>query len=60
MYENDLLNLYGAKVIEYLLAILYLVLFVGFWRWVQGVPAPGREPDRQARHAAPAHGGRTP
>jgi hypothetical protein len=53
MYENELLNLYGAKVIEYVLAILYLVLFVGFWRWVQGAKPPGREPD-----AKPAHAGR--
>jgi len=53
MYENELLNLYGAKVIEYVLAIFYLVLFVAFWRWVQGGKPPGREPD-----AKPAHGGR--
>ncbi len=38
MYDNDLLNLYGVKVVEYLLAIAYLVLFVGYWRWVQGTP----------------------
>ncbi len=55
MYENEFLNLYTAKIIEYVLAIVYLVLFVGFWRWVQGEPAPGtqREPARQ-------HAGRTP
>ncbi len=45
MYENELLNLYGAKVVEYVLAIGYLILFVGYWRWVQGAPAPGTVPD---------------
>ncbi|MFL5262765.1 MAG: hypothetical protein ACJ79R_04070 [Anaeromyxobacteraceae bacterium] len=50
---NEFLELYPAKIIEYLLAISYLVLFVGFWRWVQGEKAPGREPDVQ-----PAHHGR--
>ena len=50
---NEFLELYPAKLTEYLLAISYLVLFVGFWRWVQGEKAPGREPDAQ-----PAHHGR--
>jgi hypothetical protein len=50
MYDNQFLNLYAAKIVEYLLAIAYLVLFVGFWRWVQGAPAPGTTPDPQARH----------
>ena len=52
MYENELLNLYGAKVIEYALAIVYLVLFVGFWRWVQGEKAPGVVPDENPPHGA--------
>jgi len=51
MYENEFLNLYGAKVVEYVLAITYLVLFVGYWRWVQGEPAPGVEPDPEAQPA---------
>jgi hypothetical protein len=51
MHENEFLNLYAAKIVEYLLAICYLVLFVGFWRWVQGAPAPGTVPDEQPQHA---------
>jgi hypothetical protein len=43
--ENDFLNLYGAKLVEYGLAVVYMILFVGYWRWVQGEPAPGRIPD---------------
>ncbi len=54
MYENEFLNLYAAKIVEYLLAIVYLVLFVGFWRWVQGEPAPGT-----TRTAAVEHGRRS-
>jgi len=26
---------YSAKLIEYALAVTYLILFVGFWRYVQ-------------------------
>ncbi len=55
MYENEFLNLYAAKIVEYLLAIVYLVLFVGFWRWVQGAPPPGRD-----RTPAASHAGRQP
>ncbi len=51
MYENEFLNLYTAKIIEYVLAIVYLVLFVGFWRWVNGAPPPGREPEPARHHA---------
>ena len=43
--ENEFLNVYAAKLVEYGLAIVYMVLFVSFWRWVQGEPAPGRVPD---------------
>lgn len=55
MHENEFLNLYAAKIVEYLLAIAYLVLFVGFWRWVQGEPPPGRVPTTTS-----SHHGRTP
>jgi glycine cleavage system H protein len=41
--ENGFLSLYGAKLVEYGLAVVYMVLFVGYWRWVQGAPAPGSE-----------------
>ena len=50
MYENEFLNLYGAKIIEYLLAIFYLVLFVMYWRWVNGEKAPGTHPTQAAGH----------
>ncbi len=53
MHGNEFLSLYAAKIVEYLLAVLYLVLFVGFWRWVQGEPAPG------TARAAPRGEGRT-
>ncbi len=53
MYENDFLNLYGAKIVEYLLAIGYLIVFIGFYRWVNGAKPPGTEPAEQ-----PHHGGR--
>ena len=47
---NHFLELYPAKITEYCLAIGYLVLFVGFWRWVHGAKPPGREPDTQQHH----------
>ena len=50
--ENEFLSLYAAKLVEYGLAVVYMVLFVGYWRWVQGAPAPGREPD--TKHAGRA------
>ena len=30
---------YSAKLIEYILAVSYLILFVGFWRYIHS-PAP--------------------
>jgi hypothetical protein len=51
MYENEFLNLYAAKILEYSLAIVYLILFVGFWRWVQGAPPPGTQRDPAPEHA---------
>ncbi len=41
--QNEFLNLYAAKLVEYGLAIAYMVVFVGFWRWVQGAPRLGTE-----------------
>ncbi len=54
MYENEFLNLYGAKIIEYLLAIFYLVMFVMYWRWVNGEKAPGTNPDPRPHRAGRA------
>jgi len=48
----DLLSVYPAKLLEYGLAVGYLLLFIPFWRYVQGGrPAPARA---EQRAAAPA------
>ncbi len=52
MFGHDFLSNYSAKLLEYTLAIAYLVLFVGYWRYVQGgkrAEAPARK-----REAEPA------
>ena len=36
MIPHDILTLYTAKMVEYGIAILFLLLFVPFWRFVQG------------------------
>jgi len=36
MHGNEFLAGYSAKLIEYGVAIAYLVLFVGFWRFIHG------------------------
>ena len=53
--EHDFLSVYSAKSLEYGLAIGYLLLFVPFWRYVQGpaAPAPARVAAEPARKAAP-------
>ena len=33
---HGLVDLYGVKAVEYLIAVAYLALFVPFWRYVQG------------------------
>jgi glycine cleavage system H lipoate-binding protein len=53
----DLLSVYPAKLMEYGLAVGYLVLFIPFWRYVQGgrpVPVPALAAVRAPalRHAA--------
>ncbi len=35
---HDFLSIYPAKLAEYVLAIAYLLMFVPFWRYVQGGP----------------------
>jgi len=47
MIPHDILTLYSAKMIEYGIAILFLLLFIPFWKYVQGpsaaaVPAHAR------------------
>jgi glycine cleavage system H protein len=36
MHGNEFLNGYSAKLVEYGLAVAYLILVVGFWRFVHG------------------------
>ncbi len=45
---HDFLSIYPAKLLEYCLAIGYLLLFIPFWRYVQGGP-------RAAAQARTAH-----
>ncbi len=51
MTEHDFLSMHAAKAVEYLIAIAYLLLFIPFWRYVQGttrvrVAVPAGEPER--------------
>lgn len=39
MIPHDILTLYAAKPIEYLIAMAFLLLFVPFWRFLNGGPA---------------------
>lgn len=48
--SHEFLSLYPAKLMEYGLAITYLLLFIPFWRYVQG----GRREVVMARAAVPA------
>src|SRR5512138_1703333 len=48
---HDFLSIYLAKNFEYLLAIGYLLLFIPFWRYVQG----GQRPAAELAHAAARH-----
>ncbi|HEU4382894.1 MAG TPA: glycine cleavage system protein H [Anaeromyxobacteraceae bacterium] len=59
MFGHDFLSNYSAKLIEYALAVAYLVLFVGYWRYVQGgkrVEVPARKWVPQAE-PVPVHAG---
>src|SRR5450756_1888684 len=40
MNEHELLSPYTAKALEYVLALSYLLLFIPFWRFVQGEAVP--------------------
>jgi len=52
MFGHDFLSGYSAKILEYGLAVTYLVLFVGFWRYVQG----GKKAPAMKVEKAPATG----
>ena len=47
MIPHDILTLYSAKMLEYGIAVMFLLLFIPFWRYVQG---PAKAPA-----LAPAH-----
>ena len=55
MHGNEFLVGYSAKLVEYGLAVGYLLLFVGFWRYLQG-GRPAAEAAAQAG-AEPVHTG---
>lgn len=44
MIPHDILTLYTAKMVEYGIAVLFMLLFIPFWRFVQG-------PTRALAHA---------
>ncbi len=60
---HDFLSIYPAKLFEYTLAIGYLLLFIPFWRYVQGgrkeAPATVHAPARAAHRAARPSAGPT-
>jgi glycine cleavage system H lipoate-binding protein len=52
---HEFLSVYGAKSMEYLLAISYLLLFIPFWKYVQGgKAAPALQVSAEAKPAARA------
>ena len=53
MTTHEFLGIYDAKVMEYLLAVCYLLLFVPMWRYVQA----GHRVEARAGAAAGALGG---
>ncbi len=42
MIPHDLLTMYSAKALEYLIAVAFLFLFIPFWRFVNAVRVPER------------------
>ncbi len=40
MIPHDFMTMHAAKMVEYLIAIGYLLLFIPFWRFVNGRPEP--------------------
>jgi glycine cleavage system H protein len=42
MHGNEFLAGYSAKLVEYGLAVTYLILFVGFWRFIHGAKAEAK------------------
>lgn len=55
MIPHDILTLYSAKMLEYGIAVLFLLLFIPFWNYVQGpskAPALATSPARRPVPAA--------
>ncbi len=40
MIPHDLLTMYSAKAVEYLIAVAFLILFIPFWRFVNKAKVP--------------------
>ena len=64
MIPHDILTLYSAKMLEYGIAVLFLFLFIPFWRYVQGpakapalATATQPHPGRHGRRVVPDPGG---
>ena len=53
MISHDFLTQQTAKMVEYLIAVLYLLLFVPFWRFVNGRSRPA--PASQSRSKGGGH-----
>lgn len=51
---HDFLSIYPAKLLEYGLAIGYLLLFIPFWRYVQGGKKPAGAAANTTAHAGAA------
>jgi glycine cleavage system H lipoate-binding protein len=54
MIPHDILTLYSAKMLEYGIAILFLVLFIPFWRYVQSSAVAPEPASAKVRVPAPA------
>jgi glycine cleavage system H lipoate-binding protein len=54
MIPHDILTLYDAKALEYVIALLFLALFVPFWQYVSGEARPALQPAAQVARRKPA------
>ena len=54
MIPHDILTLYSAKMLEYGIAIFFLLLFIPFWSYVQGSAVAPEVAPAKARTPAPA------
>ena len=41
MIPHDFMTMHAAKMVEYLIAVSYLLLFIPFWQYVNARPEPG-------------------